>query len=530
MLVEQRRKYWTRVNAELSERQRISAVIIQCAWKSMCARVELQRRKEIKARRFLQRVWRGCLARHGVVWQKRKDREQNRFRHRVLFRISNQIAVWALNGWAEYVKQEQLWRQRLRLAQQIAQEKWKMHCAIRIQTQVRKFLNSRVGRMSVILEGLHPRLAGLVDDFISSLDWKQFVRLVIEDAKTRQNPKPTIIQDAERLNMPLPLMQLDLQDEFIWRATDKWIGWRPCPLGPPGMVLPTCIFYFISEINEHYKDYDTLTSATCKVVQRCQEEGMISQLTRLLLSDSYDWPYGRWGQLNNRKRRSVMSEFAKKRDKASFAYLRWFIDGEDLCGHCGALLSWGATGKCSICGKHRFEMETSSESFRIKKFRLGNRDGNQEMRSVIFGVEDIQEPVYDFLCHAAFCVHAPVGHWRRLMPKTQVWEESRGKIEDIIEMLNEHRIYSIGSLWLSILSGQFQTLSIDRTLMEKIIFLMKKLHVEIKTWVSTGKKPTGSIIVEEGDSTMVPNVPSILMVAPSMHGGRSRLSSRGTYK
>ena len=98
MLVEQRRKYWTRVNAELSERQRISAVIIQCAWKSMCARVELQRRKEIKARRFLQRVWRGCLARHGVVWQKRKDREQNRFRHRVLFRISNQIAVWALNG------------------------------------------------------------------------------------------------------------------------------------------------------------------------------------------------------------------------------------------------------------------------------------------------------------------------------------------------------------------------------------------------------------------------------------------------
>ena len=79
--------------------------------------------------------------------------------------------------------------------------------------------------------------------------------------------------------MPLPLMQLDLQDEFIWRATDKWIGWRPCPLGPSGMVLPTCIFYFISEINEHYKDYDTLTSATCKVVQRCQEEGMISQLT-----------------------------------------------------------------------------------------------------------------------------------------------------------------------------------------------------------------------------------------------------------
>ena len=49
MLVEQRRKYWTRVNAELSERQRISAVVIQCAWKSMRARVELQRRKEIKA-------------------------------------------------------------------------------------------------------------------------------------------------------------------------------------------------------------------------------------------------------------------------------------------------------------------------------------------------------------------------------------------------------------------------------------------------------------------------------------------------
>ena len=59
---------------------------------------------------------------------------------------------------------------------------------------------------------------------------------------------------------------------------------------------------------------------------------------------------------------------------------------------------------------------------------------------------------------------------------------------------------------------------------------MKKLHVDIKTWVSTGKKPTGSIVVEDGDSTMVPNVPSILNVAPSIHGGRSRLSSRGAYK
>ena len=116
MLVAQRKKYWTRINAELAERQRVASTMIQCTWRSMKARMELQRRKEVKARRFLQRVWRGCIARHGIVWIKRKEREQNRFRHRVLFRLSNQIAVWALNGWLTYVKQEQLWRQRLYLA------------------------------------------------------------------------------------------------------------------------------------------------------------------------------------------------------------------------------------------------------------------------------------------------------------------------------------------------------------------------------------------------------------------------------
>ena len=530
MLVAQRKKYWTRINAELAERQRVASTMIQCTWRSMKARMELQRRKEVKARRFLQRVWRGCIARHGIVWIKRKEREQNRFRHRVLFRLSNQIAVWALNGWLTYVKQEQLWRQRLYLARQIAEAKWKMHCAIRIQRATTVFLKARQSKIDPILARLHPRLLNLANYFIATLDWQTFVHELVEDAKARQNPELKVIQDAQRLNMHLPLMELDLNDEFVWRAVEKWISWRPCPLGPVGMLIPTCFWYFIAEVNEHYKDYDTLTRYTCEVVQRCQEEGMIAQLTRLLLSDSYDWPHKRWNKLNKKNRRSVMNLHAQKRDKASFSYLRWFIDGEDLCGHCGALLSWDQNGKCAICKKHRYEMETSSEASRVKKYRLGNRDGSHGKRPVIFGVENIQEPVFDFLCHAAFCIHAPVGHWRRLMPKTQIWEESRNKIESIVEHLTIHNIHTIGSLWISILSGEFQTLPIEKKLMKKIMFLMKQLHIDIMTWVSTGQQPTGSIIVEDSNSDFLPNIPSVMMTKPSMYGGRSRLSSRGAYR
>ena len=200
----------------------------------------------------------------------------------------------------------------------------------------------------------------------------------------------------------------------------------------------------------------------------------------------------RWNKLNKKNHRSVMN--VPKSAIKHHSYLRCFIDGEDLCGHCGALLSWDQNGKCAICKKHRYEMETSSEASRVKKYRLGNRDGSHGKRPVIFGVENIQEPVFDFLCHAAFCIHAPVGHWRRLMPKTQIWEESRNKIESIVEHLTIHNIHTIGSLWISILSGEFQTLPIEK-INEKIMFLMKRLH--IMTWVSTGQQPTGSIIVED---------------------------------
>eukprot|EP00943_MAST-04B_sp_MAST-4B-sp1_P005335 g5335.t1 len=530
ILVAQRKKYWTRINAELAERRRGASTTIQCVWRSMKARVELQRRKEIRARRFLQRVWRGCIARHGIVWNKRKEREQNQFRHRVLFRLSNQTALWALNGWLAYVNQEQLWRQRLHLARQIAQAKWKMHCATRIQKSVKLFLEDRQRKLLPILKRLHPRLLILVEHFMNTLDWKTFVQLLLDDARVRQNPELKIIQDAERLNMYLPLIDLDLNDEFIRCAVDKWISWRPCPLGPVGTIIPTCFVYFIAEINEHYKDYDKLTMCACKIVQRCQEEGMIAQLTRLLLSDSLDWPHQRWDKLNSKACRSAMNLYSQKRDKAAFTYLRWFVDGEDLCGHCGALLSWDKCGKCTICKKHRYEMETSSEASRTKKYRLGTRDSNHGKRPVIFGLENVKEPVFDFLCHAAFCIHAPVGHWRRLMPKTQVWEESRNRIESIISHLNRCNIHTMGSLWLSILSGEFQTLPIERKLMKKIIILMKMLHVDIMTWVSTGEAPTGSIILEESNSDFLPNVPSILKVLPSLHGGRSRLSSRGTYR
>ena len=116
------------------------------------------------------------------------------------------------------------------------------------------------------------------------------------------------------------------------------------------------------------------------------------------------------------------------------------------------------------------------------------------------------------------------------MPKTQIWEESRNKIESIVEHLTIHNIHTIGSLWISILSGEFQTLPIEKKLMKKIMFLMKQLHIDIMTWVSTGQQPTGSIIVEDSNSDFLPNIPSVSMTKPSMYGGRSRLSSRGAYR
>lgn len=514
--MEHRRVYWTRVNGDLRRRRFEGARCIQNAWRCMKSRKELLRRKQTIRRRFLQRWWRGCLARHTVIWNARKERERNRFRHRVLFRLSHQSAVWAINGWREYMRQEQLWRSRLYLAREIAESKWNNHCAARIQRQFRIFLSRRDFVVNEMLPTLHPRLRNLVMGLLKTRDWHTFVGEVLRDSKTRNNPEPRLVLDAERLGFPLPLMNVDENTELIHRSVDRWLGWRPNPL--PGSSLPTCMHYMVKKLNEQYYHYVTLTNASCDIVQRVQEEAMIAQLTKLLLSDTYDFPKKRWDNMGQAKRRVAMSSFTVKKDSAAFSYLRWFLDGEDLCGHCGALLSWNDKGKCTVCSKHRYEMETASVASRTKKFRLGTRSIKRQR---LAGLHEVKEPVYDFLCHAAFCVYAPAGSWKRLMPKTKAWEDSRSMVEGMIKQLNRQNIHTIGSLWLSVISGEFQTLGFEREISAKIIRLLKMLHVEIMTWLQTGNAPTGSVIYEDYDSTFLPEIPSRLSLLPSLEGSAS---------
>lgn len=504
-----RTQYWTFVNNNLLERKYYGARRIQCAWRSMKARVELLRRKQVRARRFIQRVWRGCLARHGVVHTMQMERERRRFRHKILYSQSRQGAVWALKTWREFVVQEQLWKTRLYLACQIANSKWQTHCAIRIQRKTRYFLRRRKHHLQKLLPYLHPRLRTLCEQLIKSRNWHQFAQEIIKDCKSRNNPEPRLVMDAERIGFPLPLINIEENDTFVMDSIHRWCSWRPNPLPGTAGLIPSCFHYLIQRVNEQYMDYASLMDASCNVIQHLQEENMIKQLANLILCDTNDWPFKRWEGLGKAHRRIAMNRLAIQKDRSSYAYLRWFLDGEDLCGHCGALLSWNKLGKCKICSKSRYEMETSSVASRTSKYRLGNRSVK---RPRIHGLEHVREPVFDFLCHAAFCVHAPAGHWRRLMPKVQCWEESRASIENIIVILERHNIKTIGSLWISVTSGEFSTLNIDHQLYKKIVKLLKMLHVEILTWLETGHEPSGSIILEDYDSTFLPAIPSRLSV------------------
>ena len=111
------------------------------------------------------------------------------------------------------------------------------------------------------------------------------------------------------------------------------------------------------------------------------------------------------------------------------------------------------------------------------------------------------------------------------MPKTKAWEDSRGMVEQMIRRLHKQNIRTIGSLWLSVLSGEFQTLGFDREISAKIIRLLKMLHVEIMTWLQTGNVPTGSVIYADYDSTFLPEIPSRLSILPSIEENARRNNS-----
>lgn len=87
---------------------------------------------------------------------------------------------------------------------------------------------------------------------------------------------------------------------------------------------------------------------------------------------------------------------------------------------------------------------------------------------------DVKEGVAELLRHAAMCVYAPAGHWRRLMPKWKVWEECRRALADPSQsVLSSYNIHTIGSLWLAKISGQLHSIpELEPEMTEKLSRLM----------------------------------------------------------
>ena len=141
-------------------------------------------------------------------------------------------------------------------------------------------------------------------------------------------------------------------------------------------------------------------------------------------------------------------------------------------------------GICRVCGAKRFEAPTEASSLGVhRKVRLpplGSRRGLSSRRG-IDGIGDIREGVSELLQHAAFCVHAPSGHWRRLASKTDVWEEARSQLAGPTEaLLAGYGITTIGSLWISMYTNQLASLpGIDPRMAEKLTRLLGFLEAHM---------------------------------------------------
>ena len=313
-----------------------------------------------------------------------------------------------------------------------------------------------------------------------------------------------------------------LKRNILWRnQPGEWVGECRCnrfareAIHRAGFCrgdvgLPHVFWFpFLHVVDIYYKAVDKMQQQQREVAQALQEKRMIETLSQLILADTadrgsrYGLSHARWQRMGQKggRHRARMSGLSLTTDVECHEYIRWFMRGRDTCNNCNALLSWtdGGSGNeeggsskvprtkkstyvkrgqknrgvCQFCGIKRYEAPTESSTFgvhhRVLLPPLGSRRGLSS-RKGITGIGDIKESISELLQHAAFCVYSPAGHWRRLTPKSEVWEEARQKLAMPTErLLISYGINTIGSLWISFYTGQLDSLpGLDHSMVTKL--------------------------------------------------------------
>ena len=529
---------WSFLLGEYHRFRREAALKMQGAFRASVARGIVKRARRWSAIHVLQAWWRGTWARNVVVVEKKKQRRIERLTRRVMARIKHGGLLYTLHAWHANVIEIRLNRDRLFLLRQIADEKWVRCCAIRIQTCWRRFYYTQIDgahhihsiefgqaatRVQKLRQALHPRLVQLVHQLETTGNADEFAIRLLGDVEMWQNPEENILLASQiELGNRIPLEPLPLHQMQAWieHTMKRTLLWRPQPLdcivytgqqlqpeAPPqyacrcnpaarnaihragycrGKIgLPHVVWFpFLHVVQNYFQAVETMREVQRRVVQALQEKRMVETFGRLILADTSDRG-NRFGQTHTRwskmslVTRSRMNNRALNKDEEQHDYVRWFVRDIDTCAKCNGLLSWQATtGKCKVCGTKRFEAPTASSTLQSKLLLppLGSRRGT-ESRQGLYGVGDIQENIQEFIYHAAFCCYAPPGHWRRLMPKWKVWEESRIQLaEPTLNILMLYNISTIGSLWLAKIAGQLDSIpELNVEVVDKLCRLMEFL-------------------------------------------------------
>jgi ribosomal protein L40E len=527
---------WAFLLGEYHRFRREAAQRIQGAFRASVAKGIVQKARRWKAIHMLQPWWRGTWARMFTVANLKQQRRVEQLTRRVMARMKYSGLLYTLHTWHANVVEIKLNRDRLFLLRQIADQKWVRCCAIRIQASWRRFYYTQINgahhihsvefspaslRIQKLRKQLHPRLVQLVSQLEKTGNADEFAIDLLGSVEMWQNPEQSIILASKiELGNRIPLEPLPLQkmQEWIENTMKRTLLWRPQPLDCIGFTdkdegphdhqacrcnpfarvslhragfcrgkigLPHVIWFpFIHVVQKYFQAVEKMREIQRDVVQALQEKRMMETLGCLILADTSDRG-NRFGHTHTRwsKKsvitRSRMNNRALKRDNKQHDYIRWFVKDVDTCAKCNALLSWkAANGKCQVCNTSRLQAPTMSSTLQSKLLLppLGSRRGVKS-RKGLSGVGDIEESINELIYHASFCCYAPAGHWRRLMPKWKVWEESRIHLaEPTRKVLLIYNISTIGSLWLSKISGQLESIpELNDEIVQKLCRLMEFL-------------------------------------------------------